>query len=280
MTTIQQWLKKARLRLSQSKVFNDDIELTLRFLVAARIESQRSYLSNIPLSKLKENQLDDDLNALAVGVPLPYVIEEWSFYGLDFIITPAVLIPRPETEALVEEAITWIKTQNPTATVCDIGTGSGCIAIAIAKHCPRCQVIASDISPEALAICSENVQKHRLTTSITALLADGIPRQTKGIDVLCANLPYIPSETAAGLNVSRYEPNLALDGGSDGFAVIKPVLENSIHYMNPNSLLLFEIEERQKETALKLAFNVYPHSTIQVLKDLAGKDRILRIMNS
>ena len=110
-------------------------------------------------------------------------------------------------------------------------------------------------------------------------MADGFPNQVRKIDLLCANLPYIPTQVVDELRVTNFEPRLALDGGSDGLSIVEKVLENSVHRMSKHSLLLFEIEASQREPAYKLAKQHYPKGKVTILKDLAGKVRLLRIEN-
>ena len=132
-------------------------------------------------------------------MPLPYVLGRWEFYGLEFIVTPEVLIPRPETELLVETALSLIRQADSAIRTCiDIGTGSGCIAVALALHAPSLALTATDISPEALAIAHANAEKHGVAGRIelhTADLLDCSALADRRFDLLVANLPYIPTST-------------------------------------------------------------------------------------
>lgn len=281
MPTIGDWLSSAQAKLNTSNFFEDDVQLTLKFLIEARTQRYRPFISDETLTTQEQQRLDEDLFALTQGKPLPYVIGEWSFYGYDFLLTPDVLIPRPETELLVEEALNWLETNrfDHPPRVYDIGTGSGVIAITIAKRYSKCSVLASDISPGAIAVCEQNIHKHNIDNRVSAILTKNIPEGEEEIDLLCANLPYIPERLVGDLQVSKFEPRLALDGGPDGLRIIEDVLKQSVSRMNATSLLLFEIEASQKQSALLLTEKIYPHSKISVLKDLAGKDRLLRIEN-
>ena len=281
MQTVGEWLYSAHAKLTTSDHFEDDVQLTLKFLLEARLHRYRPFLSDETLTPQENKQLDADLVALTQGKPLPYVIGEWSFYGYEFLLTPAVLIPRPETELLVEEALNWLETNRfeHSPRVYDIGTGSGIIAITIAKRYSDCSVLASDISPDAITVCEQNIHKHNIDNRVSAILTKNIPEGQEEIDLLCANLPYIPEKLVDELRVSVSEPRLALDGGPDGLRIIEDVLKQSTSRMSKTSLLLFEIEASQKQSALLLTEKIYPHSKISVLKDLAGKDRLLRIEN-
>lgn len=281
MTTIGDWLNQAKARLASSTVFEDDVNLTLKFLLEARLDIKFPFSSATALSSQEETQLNKDLDELYSGRPLPYTIGEWSFYGLDFIVSSDVLIPRPETELLVEKALGWLEKchEGHRPLVYDVGTGSGIIAITISKFHPSCFMLASDISAGALSICEQNMIFHGLQDRINLTLADGIPNREEKIDLLCANLPYIPENIVDGLQVNTFEPRLALDGGVDGLRIIEKVLAQSVSRMKQHSLLLFEIESSQGLLAQSVAAVYYPHSTISILTDLAGKNRLLSIEN-
>jgi release factor glutamine methyltransferase len=281
MTSIGEWLDDAYQVLSSSNDFDDDIYLTLKFLLEARLKRESHYFAEEPLPEQLKVILKDDLEALSNGVPLPYILGEWSFFGNDFILSPDVLIPRPETESLVEEALSWLSNFpiNKIPTIYDIGTGSGIIAISLAKTYPKSNILASDVSVDALRICRMNLQKHKVSDIISTVEADGIPDGITTIDLLCANLPYISETSLEKLKVTKFEPRLALDGGRDGLRIIEKVLQQSLSRMNHKSLLLFEIEESQQLDALALTKHYYPESQASVLKDFAGKHRLLRIEN-
>jgi len=212
------------------------------------------------------------------GVPLPYIIGHWEFFGLDFDVTSDVLIPRPETELLVEAALDWIRSQpQPTYRFVDVGTGSGCIAIALAFHVPRAEIAATDISPAALAIARRNAQRHGVDERIYFMECDLL---SPDIDIsecnlVAANLPYIPSTTLKELPIYGREPSLALDGGPDGLGIIRRLLALLTAKMEKGSLLLLEIENRQGAAARSLTREAFPMADIQIKKDLSGNDRLV-----
>ena len=227
---------------------------------------------------------------LELGEPLPYVLGHWEFYGLQFDVNPAVLIPRPESEFLVEAALAWLRERRPPSAgwlAADVGCGSGCIAVALAKHAPDLRVIASDVSFPALEVAAQNVTRHGLAGRVACVQADLLPPLAASVDLVCANLPYIPTETLGGLGLSRWEPVLALDGGADGLDRIRGLLEQLAarpSLLVAGGLALLEIEASQGECALKLAERAlglagqaFPQAEIRLLKDLAGRDRCLRI---
>ncbi|MDZ4158272.1 MAG: HemK/PrmC family methyltransferase, partial [Anaerolineaceae bacterium] len=199
------------------------------------------------------------------------------FFGLDFLVSPAVLIPRPETELLVEHAVQWLR-QNPGRRLAaDVGTGSGCIAISIANQIPDLTVLASDYSDAALRIARANVSRYRLDHRIHLVQADLMTAAAGSFDLVCANLPYIPTSTLEHLQVSRYEPRLALDGGSEGLDFIQKLLFDAVAKLAPGALFLLEIETRQADAVIRLARLSYPSAEATVIPDLAGIPRLLRI---
>lgn len=215
----------------------------------------------------------------AEGCPLPYLLGEWEFYGLSFEVTPDVLIPRPETELLVDLALARLTALDRPARVLDVGTGSGCIAIAIAARFPRAAVAAVDLSQAALAVAQRNARRHGLDTMewIRSDLFAALENSGRRFDLIVSNPPYIPAGMLAELAVSRFEPALALDGGPDGLAVIRALLSRAGAFLETSGQLLVEIEASQGEAARSLAREVFPDRPARIHPDLAGRDRVLQI---
>jgi len=270
---------------------SDTPSLDAQVLLAHILQKPRTWVLAHPESQLTPNQteiLAQNISQLEASTPLPYIIGHWEFYGLDFILSPAVLIPRPETELLIEEALTWLRTHPDRRVVADIGTGSGCIAVTLATQIPDLQVIATDISDNALEIARINAQKHNihnriefiksdLLTNVDVRRAAARPEQAEGCDVICATLPYIPTATLHTLDVFGREPTLALDGGSDGLNIIRRLLKTAPKHLAPGGLMLMEIDASQGISALTLTQEAFPEADAQLLPDLAGRDRLIRI---
>ncbi|HTX79937.1 MAG TPA: HemK family protein methyltransferase, partial [Longilinea sp.] len=159
----------------------------------------------------------------------------------------------------------------------DVGTGSGCIAITLALKVTDVHITATDLSRPALAIASQNAERHRVQDRIDFVQADLLPPDDSLFYMICANLPYIPTDKLASLPVSRFEPHLALDGGPKGLTVIQRLLELSPTLLAPDGILLLEIENDQKEASMELARSIFPNADIQVLSDLSGQPRLLQI---
>jgi release factor glutamine methyltransferase len=232
---------------------------------------------NPDLTPNQQIQLDDALQKIDQGMPLPYVIGCWEFFGLEFNVSPDVLIPRPESEWLVEEGIAWLGDHLQRRTCMDLGTGSGCLAVSLAKNIPDLKIIATDISFNALLIASHNSRNHGVNNQISFLTADLLDGFSVNVDLLIANLPYIPSDKLVKLPVFQSEPSHALDGGPDGLSYIQRLMQKGSGFLAPGGLLLIELDETNGEKGLDLASRFFPGADIKLVQDLAGQDRYLKI---
>ncbi len=215
------------------------------------------------------------------GYPLPYLLGEWEFYGRVFTVGEGVLIPRPETELLIDRALSWSRLRNlyKPLRILDVGTGSGCIAITLAAELNGSDVLAVDISRQALEITRRNVDRHGLHNVRIAHsdLLESVRSPEGGFDLVCANLPYIPTGSLAALAVSDYEPRLALDGGPDGLSLVRRLLAALPRAMASGGLILLEIEALQGPAALALARGCFPLAKVELIRDLADDDRLIGI---
>jgi release factor glutamine methyltransferase len=277
MTTIRDVLHTARTSLPPA---SDSASLDAQTLLAQVLTVERAYLLAHPeheLSPQQEQQFNLLVDRLVAGEPLPYILGRRAFYDRDFAVSPAVLIPRPETELLLEQALAFMNL-HPASVVVDVGTGSGALAVTLAALCPQARVYATDISYDALAVARHNAEIH--SANVTFLQGNLLePRIERGIkaDLIMANLPYIPSDDLPNLAVSRYEPRLALDGGVDGLDLIRQLLQQTPAVCGHGTLLLLEIGAEQGADVLKLAGDMLKPSRIAVLNDYAGHDRIVRV---
>jgi len=280
MPTLAQHLHDLYERLAP---LSDTSYLDAQVLLAHTLEQPRSWVLAHPeatLSAEQAAQLEGRLARLQAGEPLPYVLGRWEFYALQFIVTPQTLIPRPETELLVDQALNWLRAHPARQRVADVGTGSGCIAVALAYSLPALKVTATDISAGALSVARLNAQAHAVLERVRFVQADLFTPFEPGsshFDLLCANLPYVPSATLRQLPVFAREPELALDGGPQGLDWISRLLEQAGACLAEGGLILLEIEASQGQAALSLAQQAFPAASLTVLPDLAGRDRLLRI---
>jgi release factor glutamine methyltransferase len=281
-----QWTIENALRTICERVslLTDTPSLDAQVLLSHILEKPRAWLLAHPETSLTPAQhveLEHKLQKIETGLPLPYLLGEWEFYGLKFKVTPDTLSPRPETELLVETALAWLRQKRVGELhAVDTGTGTGCIAISLAVHHPVLHVIATDISPKALAVAEHNAQTHQVADRITFLESDLLTSpnlQSSIFDLIVANLPYIPTRTLQTLEVYGREPTLALDGGPDGLALIRRLLAQAASVLAPGGMILSEIEASQGETARQISRQHFPNARIMILPDLAGHDRLLVI---
>ncbi|HPR34761.1 MAG TPA: peptide chain release factor N(5)-glutamine methyltransferase [Anaerolineaceae bacterium] len=249
-------------------------------LLAHVLQKPKTWVLAHPDTHLNPDQkahLEQLVNRLQAGEPLPYLTGKQAFYGLDFAVSPAVLIPRPETELLVEEALNWLEAHPDATHALDVGTGSGSIAITLATRKPLLTITATDFSPAALVIAQQNAATHQVDTQINFEQADLLPSENQVFDLVCANLPYIPSHKLVEVNTLGFEPTLALDGGADGLSLIRRLLEQLPTKLNSPALVLLETEATLGEETLMLAKTAFPQADVSLLQDLAGLDRLVRI---
>jgi release factor glutamine methyltransferase len=293
--TVQSALNSVADRL---RVRSDTPELDAHVLLANILRKPRSWLAAHPEARLDPEPVLSDIvpdgevegpaaaleasvQRLERGEPLPYVLGGWEFFGLLFDVTPNVLIPRPETELLVERALSWLRKQHGKVNVLDVGTGSGCIAISLAFNLPEIQVVATDISSAALDVARRNAGKHHVADRITFLEADLLPSPLLpfSFSLILANLPYIPTATLHGLPIFGREPSLALDGGADGLDIVRRLLAQAPARLAPGGMILLEIEASQGSAAEALALEVFPQAAVKIHQDLVGHDRLIEIQN-
>lgn len=255
--------------------------LEAQVLLAHVLNQTRSWILAHPeviLTLEQSKELAQAVSRLQTGEPLPYVLGHWEFFGLDFLVSPDVLIPRPETELLIEHAIEWLRKNPDRKRVADIGTGSGCIAITLASRISNLQLVASDVSSNALKIAESNAHRHAVHDRITFIQADLLAfTPSAPFDLLCANLPYIPTSRLSTLSVSKWEPILALDGGADGTELINRLISSAPSYVASGGLLLLEIDASQASILQPLAQATFPDAHLRIHCDSAGLARLFEI---
>jgi len=275
--TLQDWLAAIHSRLA---LVSDTAALDTQVLLAHVLGRSRSWVLAHPDASLTEAQslaLQDSILRLENGEPLPYLLGHWEFYGLDFTITPHTLVPRPETELLVEHALAWLREHPSRRMALDVGAGSGCIAIALAVNIPDLQVVASDTYRPALEVAQANAHRHQVEDRLRFVQSDLLSAIPGSYDLLCANLPYIPTNALKILRVAYHEPPLALDGGPDGLGLVRRFLESAPAALKPGGLALLEIEASQGDQVRRIAGQAFPQAGVEIFADLAGHDRLLKI---
>lgn len=275
--SLSEILSQAQPRLS---FVSDSAALDVQVLLSHVMAVPRSWLlahgeENLTASHAAE--FEALLSRVESGEPLPYVLGEWEFYGLPFTLNPSVLIPRPETELLVQTALDWLRAHPNRRMAVDVGCGSGCIAVTIAKYFADITLVAIDISRAALEVTAHNAARHGVQTRVELVHKDLLSGVNGKYDLLCANLPYIPTATLRGLDIYGREPTLALNGGRDGLGVIRRLLLQAPAHIHAGGLLLLEIDPGQSERVSALASQAFRAASIHIRPDLARKPRLLVI---
>jgi release factor glutamine methyltransferase len=216
--------------------------------------------------------------------PSAYITQNKEFYGLDLFVDRRVLIPRPETEILVEAAIefarSWVADNKNDITIVDVGTGSGAIAIALATHVPGSIFHAVDISTAALEVAAINIERHGLENRVIPTQSDLLQQINCRVDIIAANLPYIPQSGMRLLQpeITEYEPEVALQGGVRGTEVIVRLLEQVPAIINQNGAVFLEIGEGQEGEIMPVIGRCLPGCGVTLIKDLAGINRVIKIV--
>jgi release factor glutamine methyltransferase len=276
-------LVKEALAQAATQLRNQGVEsprLDAELLLAHVLGVNRAALFTWPDRPLTPKDLTryrDMVARRAQREPLAYIVGCREFFGLDFAVGPAVLIPRPETELLVEHALRLARRLSPALQIADVGAGSGAIAVALAVHLPGATVFALDGSSEALAVAAENARRHEVTGRVHCLLGDLLAPLPGPVDLIAANLPYVTTAEWEGLppEIHDHEPRAALDGGVDGLALIRRLLPAAAPALRPGGAILLEIGAGQGQAVTALARHHFPLADVQLYQDYAGLDRLV-----
>lgn len=278
--TIRQALDWARRRLEEAAV--EDPRRTARMLLAHVVQRDELYILTRPEESLPESLWEDFARVVerrAQGEPLPYITGHREFFGLDFLVTPDVLIPRPETELIVEAVLE--RAGDGTELLVDVGTGSGCLAVTLAVHLPRARVLALDISEAALAVARRNALRHGVQERIEFLASDlfsaleAAPHPPKA-DFIVANPPYISEAELPALprEVRDYEPRVALIAGREATSVHRRIFAEGARFLKPGGYLICEMGYEQYPS-LRESLDPRVWDVVEVKRDLQGIDRTL-----
>jgi release factor glutamine methyltransferase len=232
-----------------------------------------------PLSPETTDAYHHLLERCVAHEPLAYITGHREFFGLDFEVTPAALIPRPETETLIELAVAFARERfaGQTITIADVGAGSGVIAVSLARELPLARVTATDISADALALARRNSERHDVATRIDFREGNLLEPLTEPVQIIAANLPYVTTAQWQGSppEIREHEPRLALDGGADGLDVIRQFFTQAPARLAESGAVFCEIGAWQGDAAREIARRAFPDARIEIARDLAGRDRVL-----
>ena len=277
MPTIADIIKSGEELLVEASV--PDARRDSATLVGLAIGRDRAFLYSHPEYEPtgeEVGRIDEYLRRRADREPLQYIRGTQEFYGFEFEVTPDVLIPRPETEMLVERAVK-ILSEVKEPLILDIGTGTGCIPISILRCIPDAAGTAADISPEALAVAARNLERNGVAGRLKLVRSDLFAKiPPTNFDIIISNPPYVPEKDLAHLQpeVRDHEPHVALTDGSDGVSIIERIIKDSRHYLAPGGVLLIEMGFGQSERVLEMAIGNGWESA-EVVPDLQGIPRVL-----
>ena len=281
--TIQNLLNQATQYLTEKGV--DSPRLSAELLLSHILQMQRIELYthfDKPVTKEQADRLQELAKRAGESEPIAYLIGRTEFYSLELEISPACLIPRPETELLVERAIEFLRKRTGIQFVCDLCTGCGCIAVAIAKNFSHANIIATDISDAALEIAAKNIEKNNLQNRIKLLCGDLfdpiVPHlDVEKFDLIVCNPPYVSATEFEKLdkNVKDYEPKTALYAGADGLDIYRKIIRQVDDFLKPDGAIMLEIGYGQGQTVKELLEQTGAFSEIGIEKDFHNNDRIV-----
>ena len=212
--------------------------------------------------------------------PLAYILQYKEFYGVNLLVNTDVLIPRPETERMVEHALfmALMGMETPKLVIADVGTGTGAIAINLAMHLPAARIFAVDCADAVLDVAAYNIRAHNVGDRVTLGKGDLLEPIPEPVDLILANLPYVPSGRIPDLQPEiRWEPQQALDGGPDGLDLIRRLLQQAPSKLKEHGIVLLELDPEQVPAVQAMAEEIFPEAEMSVEKDLAQRDRIFVI---
>jgi release factor glutamine methyltransferase len=274
---LKEALARARKLLDNSKI--EDASLEAEILLRHIMKIDRAQLYTGMDNDLAHHQEQDYLKLIerrCRGEPSAYITGHREFYGLDFTVNPGVLIPRPETELLVEKALEFAA-NHTTGSVADVGTGCGAIAVSLAKNLDSVKIYALDASDKALEVAGENCQKHGVSGVIELIRSDLLEALPEPVDMIIANLPYVKTAEVPEKGPVSFEPLLALDGGPEGLAAIERLCRQSAGKILNNGCMLLEMGPGQAASLRQLISEIYPAASIMIYRDYAGIERVIGV---
>ncbi len=281
--TIIEEINRATIQLSAAGITN--ARLDAEVLLAHIIRKDRVWLithRDDALDDKHQREFDEALRRRTKRDPLQYIIGSQEFWGLEFKVTPDVLIPRPETELIIETALGIVQDRDRQARIIDLCTGSGCIAVSLAKELTSAHVIATDLSERALAVARENARNHGVADRIRYLEGDLFgpleELDLRGrVDIVVSNPPYVRAGDLAALQpeVKDHEPLMALIAGPEGTEMAKKIIRTAPEYLKKNGALIMEMGLGQAEALTRIAEATGAYDKPGILKDLAGIERVI-----
>ncbi len=283
--TVGEAMRDAARRFREAGIEDAELEADILLRHALNLNGDRAHLLAIlhdPLPDAVAARFEALVARRLAREPTAYIVGHREFYGLELECGPEALIPRPETELLVDIALEWLRGREPPLErplVVDVGTGNGALAVALAVHWPRARVLAVDTSVPALILARRNAARHAVADRVAFVRGDLLSPLRAKADLVVANLPYVSAGDWAGLapEITRYEPREALVGGPRGTETIERLLSQAPAHLAPRALLLCEIGDQQGEELRAAAVRAFPDAWVEIRQDLAGLDRVLYV---
>jgi release factor glutamine methyltransferase len=273
--TLKQALREARATLERHNISDSRLvsELLLRHILGvSRVQLYQEL--DRELSPREEADFGRLIGRCLSGEPVAYITGHREFYGLDFYVSASVLVPRPETELLVERALALAR-ERPIATIADIGTGSGAVAVSLALGLPQARIYATDVSAPALKVARFNCLKHGVEARVCLLRGDLLSPLPQPVDLVVANLPYVREGEVSTGGLAGFEPVLALSGGGDGLEKIRALCHGLGGGLRPGGSLLLEVGMGQSRAVAGLLCSLFPEAGIEITPDLSGIERVV-----
>ena len=225
-----------------------------------------------------EQDIQGILDRRRTREPLAYILGYREFYGINLLVNSDVMVPRPETETMVEHALfmALMGMESAQLVIADVGTGAGAIAINLAIHIPAARIYAVDLTDPVLNVANYNIRSHNVADRVTLCQGDLLEPVPERVDLIVANLPYIPTERIPTLQPEvQWEPKAALDGGEDGLDLVRRMMSQATVKLNDQGIILLELDPEQMPAASEIALRNFPEATVTVEQDLTRRDRIL-----
>ena len=281
MPTLRQFLHNTRETLAAAGIPEPRLEPEIMLTNVLGVPRHRLYaVQDQGLPAQAHQALAQFIERRLKREPLAYILGHKEFYGIDLVVDPGVMVPRPETELLVERAILVCmeRMDQGRPVVVDVGTGAGGIAINLALHLPKARVFATEVSPSALEVARANIRTHKVEERITLVQGNLLATVEGPVDVIVANLPYIPSDRLKKLQPEvRWEPPIALDGGPDGLDLIRKLLGQARENLSRSGIALLEIDPEHQAPLRQLVGDLFPGAAASVEQDMARLDRIFAV---
>tara|TARA_B100001029_G_C14990085_1_gene411472 strand:- start:152 stop:1006 length:855 start_codon:yes stop_codon:yes gene_type:complete len=284
LINIKEILLSTRNLLKENAILDSDLESDLLVSFALKISRTELHTNiNSDITTSEQEIILDLINRRISNEPLAYIMGFREFFGNSYRVNESVLIPRQETECLVEEVINYLRYKSiDSPNVLDVGCGSGVIGASILQNVPNINLLSIDISASAAKIAYENIHKITKSANFNVVVGDLIEGVKVEVDLIVANLPYIPTKRIPKLQkeIVLHEPKIALDGGIKGIETICRLIDQSAKILKPDGAIFLEIDPDQQYTLRNKLRYLFPEHNIKVLKDLSGQDRIISMARS